>query len=136
MSRRYLHFLHYSGLSVSIGQIRWYTTYFNRLLLRVGQWKPGWLQTWFTWGVYFGILAMFGAVGVLGMTLVNAVKQKPAEKQVLTPVVRIVKNINKQQHFCNMEHCSFSSCSNTIQRNSFNSPTPKQLINEWVGWTS
>ena len=92
VSRRYLHFLHYSGLSVSIGQIRWYTTYFNRVLLRVGQWKPGWLQTWFTWGVYFGILAMFGAVGVLGMTLVNAVKQKPAEKQVLTPVVRIVKN--------------------------------------------
>lgn len=87
VSRHYLHFLHYSGLSISIGQIRWYTTCFNRLLLRVGQWKPHWLQAWFTWGVYFGTLAMFGAVGVLGMTLINAAKQKPAEKQVLTPVM-------------------------------------------------
>ncbi|KAI0241860.1 Membrane-bound transcription factor site-2 protease [Lamellibrachia satsuma] len=87
VSRHYLQFLHYSGLSVSIGQIRWYTTCFNRLLLRLGQWRPRWVQAWFTWGVYFGIVAMFGAVGVLGMTLINAAKQKPADKQVLTPVM-------------------------------------------------
>ena len=95
VSRYYLQFLDTTGLSVSIGQIRWYTTSFNRLLLRFGQWKARWLQAWFTGGMYFGVVAMFVAVILLVVTLINAVKRKPAEKQVLTPVVRIVRMLHK-----------------------------------------
>ena len=97
VSRYYLQFLDTTGLSVSIGQIRWYTTSFNRLLLRFGQWKARWLQAWFTGGMYFGVVAMFVAVILLVVTLINAVKRKPAEKQVLTPVVRIVRMLLKIQ---------------------------------------
>ena len=103
VSRYYLQFLDTTGLSVSIGQIRWYTTSFNRLLLRFGQWKSRWLQAWFTGGMYFGVVAMFVAVILLVVTLINAVKRKPAEKQVLTPVVRFVQMLPKFS-------CMYSDC--------------------------
>ncbi|XP_071801549.1 membrane-bound transcription factor site-2 protease-like isoform X2 [Asterias amurensis] len=74
------------GIQVSIGQVRWYTTCFNRLFLRLGQWKPRLIQMWFRMGAFVGVLLMFASVGLLVSTLVEA-SSKESPEQVLTPVM-------------------------------------------------
>jgi len=85
--RIYLRFLTHTGLSVSIGQIRWYTSCFNRMFVRIGSWKPNYLKIWFTLGVCFGLVAMLLSVFLLSLLVLNTLGKKPVEQQVLTPVV-------------------------------------------------
>ncbi|CAH1798451.1 unnamed protein product [Owenia fusiformis] len=86
-SRYYISFLGKSGLSVSILQLRWYTTCFNRLFLRLGQWRPQFLRIWFTAGVVFGLFAMMLSVFLLSLMVYNTLSRQPVEQQVLTPVM-------------------------------------------------
>ncbi|KAK2146624.1 hypothetical protein LSH36_594g02052 [Paralvinella palmiformis] len=85
--RIYLRFLTHTGLSVSIGQIRWYTSCFNRMFVRIGSWKPNYLKIWFTLGVCFGLVAMLLSVFLLSLLVLNTLGKKPVEQQVLTPVM-------------------------------------------------
>ena len=87
LSDSYLRFLGRTGLSVSVAQVRWYTTCFNRTFVRLGQWRPRFLHLWFTCGVYFGFVAMLFSVCILSLLVVNTIQQQPVEQQVLTPVV-------------------------------------------------
>ncbi|XP_050391214.2 membrane-bound transcription factor site-2 protease isoform X2 [Patella vulgata] len=86
-SRNYLSFLEKTGLSVSICQCRWYSNFFNRTFLRIGQWKPNILRLWFTVGAFFGLVAMLMSVAILTLLIVNTFRQQPVEQQVLTPVM-------------------------------------------------
>jgi hypothetical protein len=61
----------------------------NRLFLRLGQMKPRFLRWWFTFGVVFGLIAMFLAVFLLSLMIFNTFRREQhVEQQVLTPVVR------------------------------------------------
>ncbi|XP_064629765.1 membrane-bound transcription factor site-2 protease-like [Lineus longissimus] len=87
-SRAYTYFLERCGVTVSIGQIRWYTTCMNRLFLRLGQMKPRFLRWWFTCGVLFGLIAMFLAIFLLSLMIFNTFRREQhVEQQVLTPVM-------------------------------------------------
>ncbi|XP_005109480.1 membrane-bound transcription factor site-2 protease [Aplysia californica] len=87
IARRYLSFLDKSGLSVSVCQLRWYSPIFNRVFLRLGQWRPRFLRTWFTLGVIFSLLSMLVSIFILSLLVINTVRQSPVEHQVLTPVM-------------------------------------------------
>ncbi|XP_059166351.1 membrane-bound transcription factor site-2 protease-like [Physella acuta] len=87
VARPYLSFLDKTGLNISICQLRWYTTIFNRAFLRIGQWRPSFLRAWFTVGVFFSLLSMVASVFLLSLLVLNTVRQNPVEQQVLTPVM-------------------------------------------------
>jgi len=87
VARSYLSFLDKTGLSVSICQFRWHTTAFNRLFLRIGQWRPRFLRLWFTVGVAFSLLSMLASIFILSLLVINTVRQDPVEQQLLTPVM-------------------------------------------------
>uniref|UniRef100_A0A8C0GTV8 Membrane-bound transcription factor site-2 protease n=1 Tax=Chelonoidis abingdonii TaxID=106734 RepID=A0A8C0GTV8_CHEAB len=59
------------GLSFSPFHMRWQTALFNRLFYSWGRWKPRFLYLWFSIGMVFGIVAMFGSVVLLGKTLMQ-----------------------------------------------------------------
>ncbi|XP_077150723.1 membrane-bound transcription factor site-2 protease [Ranitomeya variabilis] len=63
------------GLSIAPFHIRWQTTIFNRLFYKWGRWKPYFLYIWFSLGMVFGILAMFGSMILLGRTLLQTLNQ-------------------------------------------------------------
>ncbi|XP_064618004.1 membrane-bound transcription factor site-2 protease-like [Liolophura sinensis] len=86
-SRSYLQFLDGTGLSVSICQLRWFSTWFNRLFVRIAQWKPGFLRAWFTMGIVFALVAMVMSVFLLSLLVINTIRRQPVEQQVLTPVM-------------------------------------------------
>ncbi|KAM4796985.1 membrane-bound transcription factor site-2 protease [Rhinophrynus dorsalis] len=67
------------GLSISPFHIRWQTTLFNRLFYKWGRWKPTFLYVWFSLGMVFGIVAMFGSMFLLGKTLMQTLNQMMAE---------------------------------------------------------
>ncbi|KAJ1117384.1 hypothetical protein NDU88_005584 [Pleurodeles waltl] len=67
------------GLSISPFHVRWQTTIFNRLLYKWGRWKPRFLYIWFTLGMVFGIIAMFGSIILLGKTLMQTLTQMMTE---------------------------------------------------------
>ncbi|XP_074659161.1 membrane-bound transcription factor site-2 protease-like [Tubulanus polymorphus] len=83
----YISFLEKTGLSVSICQLRWFTTSFNRLFVRFGQCRPRFLKCWFNVGVIFGLVSMVISVFLLGLMVYNTLKKHPIEQQVLTPVM-------------------------------------------------
>ncbi|XP_054753404.2 membrane-bound transcription factor site-2 protease-like [Lytechinus pictus] len=83
---QYTSFQERCGLSLSIAQLKCYTTKFNRLFIRLGQCKPRLLRTWFSCGACFGVVLMFVSIALLLMTLVKAFSQDKPE-QVLTPVM-------------------------------------------------
>lgn len=85
-SRRYKEFLENNGVSLSICQVRWYTTSFNRSFVRFGKMHPYLLHVWFSVGVVVGVLLMFASVVILCLTLYKAFA-KDAPEQVLTPVM-------------------------------------------------
>uniref|UniRef100_A0A2C9JL93 Membrane-bound transcription factor site-2 protease n=1 Tax=Biomphalaria glabrata TaxID=6526 RepID=A0A2C9JL93_BIOGL len=87
VARPYLSFLDKTGLTISACQVRWYTCIFNRVFLRVGQWKPHFLRIWFTLGIIFSLLAMVASIFLLSLLVVNTLRQAPVEHQVLTPVM-------------------------------------------------
>ncbi|XP_029459257.1 LOW QUALITY PROTEIN: membrane-bound transcription factor site-2 protease [Rhinatrema bivittatum] len=67
------------GLSISPFHVRWQTCVFNRLLYKWGRWKPRFLYLWFSLGMVFGIIAMFGSVILLGKTLLQTLAQMMTE---------------------------------------------------------
>ncbi|XP_014787252.1 membrane-bound transcription factor site-2 protease [Octopus bimaculoides] len=83
----YLRLLEETGISISIGQLRWYTTCFNRLFLRLGQFKPLFMHMWFSFGVAFGLISMVISLFVLTLMVFNTLSQQPVDQQVLTPVM-------------------------------------------------
>ncbi|XP_026851360.2 membrane-bound transcription factor site-2 protease [Electrophorus electricus] len=82
-----------SGLSLSPFHVRWHTSVFNRLFARCALLNPRFLYVWFTAGMVFGIVAMFGSVVLLGRTLLQTLRQMMSEtpegshEQVLQVVV-------------------------------------------------
>lgn len=86
-ARYYLHLLEGSGISLSICQLRWYTTCFNRAFVRLGQFKPTFMRIWFSMGVVFGLIAMVISLFVLTLMVFNTLRRQPVEQQVLTPVM-------------------------------------------------
>ncbi|NXS17134.1 MBTP2 protease, partial [Mystacornis crossleyi] len=67
------------GLSVSPFHLRWQTALFNRQFYSWGRWKPRFLYLWFSIGMVFGIVAMFGSVILLGKTLLQTLTQMLTE---------------------------------------------------------
>ncbi|NXJ46916.1 MBTP2 protease, partial [Spizaetus tyrannus] len=67
------------GLSVSPFHMRWQTALFNRQFYNWGRWKPRFLYLWFSIGMVFGIVAMFGSVILLGKTLMQTLTQMLTE---------------------------------------------------------
>ncbi|CAN8196782.1 unnamed protein product [Coccothraustes coccothraustes] len=67
------------GLSVSPFHLRWQTALFNRQFYNWGRWKPKFLYLWFSVGMVFGIVAMFGSVILLGKTLLQTLTQMLTE---------------------------------------------------------
>ncbi|XP_076868800.1 membrane-bound transcription factor site-2 protease [Brachyhypopomus gauderio] len=82
-----------SGLSLSPFHIRWHTSVFNRAFARCALLNPRALYMWFSAGMVFGIVAMFGSVVLLGRTLLQTLNQMMTEtpegshEQVLQVVV-------------------------------------------------
>ncbi|KFP25098.1 Membrane-bound transcription factor site-2 protease, partial [Colius striatus] len=67
------------GLSISPFHMRWQTALFNRQFYNWGRWKPRFLYLWFSIGMVFGIVAMFGSVILLGKTLMQTLSQMLTE---------------------------------------------------------
>ena len=59
----------------------------NRMFVRLAQWRPHFLRTWFTCGVFFGLVAMMLSVFLLSLMVFNTLTRNTVENQVLTPVV-------------------------------------------------
>lgn len=87
---KYLDFIHKTGLSVYVCQIRWYSTCLNRQFLRFGQWRKNFLKVWFTIGVVISLMFMIISIGLLTLMIINTLRKRPVEQQVLTPVVGFV----------------------------------------------
>jgi S2P endopeptidase len=89
-ARRYTTWLDKTGFSVSVCQFRWYSTAMNRTFVRLAQWRPQFLRTWFTCGVFFGLVAMLLSVFLLSLMVFNTLTRNTVESQVLTPVVCLI----------------------------------------------
>eukprot|EP01112_Ceratiomyxa_fruticulosa_P009284 TRINITY_DN241_c0_g1_i1.p1 TRINITY_DN241_c0_g1~~TRINITY_DN241_c0_g1_i1.p1 ORF type:complete len:496 (+),score=51.50 TRINITY_DN241_c0_g1_i1:151-1638(+) len=85
------------NLSVSLGHIRWRTTYFNHMILAVGgKYRQFW-RIWFNIGVYVGVICMVSSVLLLGTNLLWMFRsmwliyttELPADQptMMLTPVI-------------------------------------------------
>ncbi|KAG8450605.1 hypothetical protein GDO86_003034, partial [Hymenochirus boettgeri] len=94
------------GFGISPFHIRWQTTLFNRLFYKWGRWKPRLLYIWFTLGMVFGIIAMFGSIFLLGKTLIQTLNQMMADSpasqndhmlQVVVPGVNLP--ISQVKHY-------------------------------------
>lgn len=68
----YLYFLHNTGLQVQVFQLRWFTTSFNRFILKCGSWKPKILDLWFSLGTTCCLVLLPVAVYVVIRTAVYA----------------------------------------------------------------
>ncbi|KAI5610234.1 phosphate-regulating neutral endopeptidase isoform 2 precursor, partial [Silurus asotus] len=90
---RYESWLSSSGVSLSPFHIRWHTSFFNSLFARCARLNPLFLYIWFSAGMVFGVVAMFGSVLLLTRTLLQTLAQMMAEtpdgshEQVLQVVV-------------------------------------------------
>ncbi|KAI5091991.1 membrane-bound transcription factor site-2 protease, partial [Silurus meridionalis] len=90
---RYESWLSSSGVSLSPFHIRWHTSLFNSLFARCARLNPLFLYIWFSAGMVFGVVAMFGSVLLLARTLLQTLAQMMAEtpdgshEQVLQVVV-------------------------------------------------
>ncbi|XP_055500695.1 membrane-bound transcription factor site-2 protease isoform X2 [Leucoraja erinacea] len=65
----YEEFLTKFGISIAPFHIRWQSTFFNRLFLKLGRWKPQFLHIWFNLGMGFGVVFMFISIILLTKTL-------------------------------------------------------------------
>ncbi|WAR08846.1 MBTP2-like protein, partial [Mya arenaria] len=75
------------GCFSEVCQFRWYSTSLNRTFLRLAQWRPNFLRTWFTFGVFFGLVAMLLSVMLLTLMVFNTLTRETVENQVLTPIM-------------------------------------------------
>ncbi|XP_062841539.1 membrane-bound transcription factor site-2 protease [Trichomycterus rosablanca] len=93
MKIRYESWLSSTGLTLSPFHIRWHTNMFNPLFARCAHLNPHFLYIWFSAGMVFGVVAMFGSVVLLGRTLLQTLAQMMSEmpegshEQVLQVVV-------------------------------------------------
>ncbi|XP_028655271.1 membrane-bound transcription factor site-2 protease [Erpetoichthys calabaricus] len=71
----YENWLTSNGLMLSPFHVRWQTGLFNRLFAKWGRWNPKFLYYWFTMGMVFGIMAMFGSIVLLFKTLMQTLSQ-------------------------------------------------------------
>uniref|UniRef100_A0A8C5QPK0 Membrane-bound transcription factor site-2 protease n=1 Tax=Leptobrachium leishanense TaxID=445787 RepID=A0A8C5QPK0_9ANUR len=79
LKKSYEDWLTGQGLTVSPFHVRWQTTLFNRLFYKWGRWKPRFLYIWFSFGMLFGVAAMFGSMILLGRTLAQTLNQMMSE---------------------------------------------------------
>ncbi|XP_063063491.1 membrane-bound transcription factor site-2 protease [Engraulis encrasicolus] len=90
---RYETWLSSNGLALSPFHVRWQTGLFNRLFARCASLNPHFLHVWFSVGMVFGVVAMFGSVVLLARTLQQTLRQMTSEapegshEQVLQVVV-------------------------------------------------
>ncbi|KAG5268073.1 hypothetical protein AALO_G00207940 [Alosa alosa] len=90
---RYETWLSSNGLTLSPFHVKWQTGLFNRLFARCASINPHFLHLWFSVGMVFGVVAMFGSVVLLSRTLHQTLKQMTSEapegshEQVLQVVV-------------------------------------------------
>ncbi|XP_078415688.1 membrane-bound transcription factor site-2 protease [Cetorhinus maximus] len=90
---RYEEWLANHGLSISPFHIRWQTTFFNRLFMKLGRWKPQLLFIWFSLGMVFGVVSMFVSIMLLAKTfsqtlaLMTAEGPTPENERILQVVV-------------------------------------------------
>ncbi|KAG7487324.1 hypothetical protein MATL_G00022010 [Megalops atlanticus] len=68
-----------NGLALSPFHIRWQTSLFNRLFAKCARLNPHFLFLWFSAGMVFGVLAMFGSVVLLTRTLLQTLAQMMSE---------------------------------------------------------
>ena len=81
-------------------QIRWFTTYFNKTIIKLGSRKSKYMKIWFNIGVVFSLVLMVMSAILLIMIVENTLRQKVVDQQILTPVVssfymkKIPKHLN------------------------------------------
>ena len=78
-----------TGVTFHLGQVRYYTTRLNRLLVNLGTYRTWLLRIWFDAGVVFGCIALFISMLLLTVTVVNMISRQPTEQQILVPVVSL-----------------------------------------------
>ncbi len=104
-SRTSLHwakFLHINGLSISFFQIKWYTVRFNRLFVRIANYKPSFWKIWFNMGIVVSLIGQVVAVLLLVTTLVDYFNvSKSTKKQILVPVVIFLFDDSTKKMFYN-----------------------------------
>lgn len=83
----YMSSLEEYGVSLSFAHIRCYTTKFNRLFHVLGNSSKTLCRCWFTVGALVGVMLMLLSVGVLVLTLYQAMTVSDSSQQVLTPVM-------------------------------------------------
>uniref|UniRef100_A0A9R1SFD0 Membrane-bound transcription factor site-2 protease n=2 Tax=Cyprinus carpio TaxID=7962 RepID=A0A9R1SFD0_CYPCA len=79
LKNRYESWLSSNGFTLSPFHIKWHTGIFNRLFARCAHLNPRFLYIWFSAGMVFGVLAMFGSVVLLSKTLLQTLSQMMAE---------------------------------------------------------
>lgn len=83
----YAKFLSKNGFTINIFQLKWYTVKCNRLLIRLSSNKPKFLKSWFNFGVIIGVIGQFISLFLLSFTLYDYFQPKPANEQILVPVL-------------------------------------------------
>lgn len=96
VGEKYNFFLSRNGIFVKFIQIQWHTARFNRVLTKYGAEHSSKLALWFTCGVYFGVLAMFGSIFILLYTFISAFLGSDERTEILTPVVPGINLPNSQ----------------------------------------
>nr|XP_014353152.1 PREDICTED: membrane-bound transcription factor site-2 protease-like [Latimeria chalumnae] len=79
LKNSYENWLALHGLSIAPFHLRWQTSFFNRVFYRLGRWKPSILYLWFSVGMVFGVIAMFGSMILLAKTLMQTLAQMMEE---------------------------------------------------------
>ena len=87
-SALYAKILSKNNISINIFQIKWYTVRCNRLFIRISNWRPIFLKTWFNIGVFFCLIGQILSLAILMYTLYDSIidKSKPSQK-MLVPVL-------------------------------------------------
>ena len=73
---RYLSLLDRLGLSLHVGQLRWYTARFNRIFIRLAQCRSRWWNVWFGAGAICGVLLSVASVAILTSVLYDAISRR------------------------------------------------------------
>jgi S2P endopeptidase len=75
------------GLTLTLANIKFYTTALNPWFVSLGRSNKTLLSAWFTGGVLFGFVAMLGSIAMLVGNLAWSIAKPSAKDQFLTPVV-------------------------------------------------
>lgn len=77
----------YTGCTVSLAHVRFYTTKFNHLFKLWGACNRRWARTWFNVGVLVGVVLMVTSIVVLIMALYQALFATANSEKILTPIM-------------------------------------------------